>query len=114
MAVTHHPHNAGSIETDLLDGAVEDYPSDMRYVRIAIALSIITAVEVDTYVHADLWEPILVPALLGMMAVKFFMVAWFFMHLKYDKKLLTWSFYAGVLGALAVYIAVLATFRFFS
>lgn len=111
MATTHE--SSQPIDTDTLDGAVEEYPSDWRYVKVAIVLALITAVEVDTYVHDDLWEPILVPALLGMMALKFFGVAWYFMHLKYDKKVLTWSFYSGVVLALLVYLVVLFVFNFF-
>ena len=111
MATTHE--SSQPIDTSVLDGAVEEYPSDWRYVKVAIVLAIITAIEVDTYVHGDLWEPILVPALLGMMALKFFGVAWYFMHLKYDKKILTWSFYSGVVLALLVYLVVLFVFNFF-
>ena len=111
MATTHE--SSEPIDTATLDGAVEEYPSDWRYVKVAIVLAIITAVEVDTYVHADLWEPILVPALLGMMALKFFGVAWYFMHLKYDKRVLTWSFYSGVVLALFVYLVALFMFNFF-
>ena len=48
-----------------------------------------------------------------MMAVKFWMVTWYFMHLKFDSKLLTYIFYAGLALAVAVYCAALATFRFF-
>ena len=111
MATTHE--SSQPIDTSTLDGAVEEYPSDWRYVKVAIVLAVITAVEVHTYIAPDLWEPILVPALLGMMALKFFGVAWYFMHLKYDKKVLTWSFYSGAVLALLVYLAVLFVFNFF-
>lgn len=115
MATTQHPHHEGRqpVETDVLDGASHDYPSDLRYVYVALFLAGVTVLEVTTYTHADLWEPVLVPALLGMMAIKFWCVAWYFMHLRYDKKLLTWSFYSGVALALLVYLAVLMAFNFF-
>jgi cytochrome c oxidase subunit IV len=41
-------------------------------------------------------------------------VAAYFMHLKWDKKLLTGIFYAGLVLAVAVYVAVLFAFEFFS
>ncbi len=43
-----------------------------------------------------------------LMAVKFWTVAYFFMHLRFDKKLLTRVFYSGVVLAVAVYVAVIA------
>jgi cytochrome c oxidase subunit 4 len=46
------------------------------------------------------------------MAVKFFTILYIFMHLKFDKPILTRIFYSGLLLALFVYIAMLATFRF--
>jgi hypothetical protein len=36
------------------------------------------------------------------------------MHLKFDHKILTRIFYAGLFLAIAVYLAVLATFEIFS
>ncbi len=47
------------------------------------------------------------------MAIKFFVVVSFFMHLRFDNRVFTWMFYSGLFLALAVYIAALATFRFF-
>jgi cytochrome c oxidase subunit 4 len=49
-----------------------------------------------------------------MMAVKFVIVVSYFMHLKYDNKLFSWVFYAGLILALIVYGIFLATFHFFS
>jgi cytochrome c oxidase subunit 4 len=48
-----------------------------------------------------------------MMAVKFFIVASFFMHLRFDNKIFTWMFYSGLLLAVGVYSVTLLTFRFF-
>ena len=45
--------------------------------------------------------------------IKASLVCVFFMHLKYDKKVLTWSFYSGVVLALLVYLVVLFVFNFF-
>ena len=47
------------------------------------------------------------------MAIKFVIIAAFFMHLKFDSKILTRVFYAGLFLAAGVYVAALATFRIF-
>ena len=54
-----------------------------------------------------------VPLLLVMMAVKFFTVVLYFMHLKYDNVLFKRLFYSGLFLALFVYIVALLTFHFF-
>ena len=56
---------------------------------------------------------LLVPALLLMMAVKFFVVVSYFMHLKHDAALFKFGFYIGLGGAVVLYSVVLTTFHFF-
>ena len=56
---------------------------------------------------------IFIPALLIMMVAKFFIVVSYFMHLKFDHKLFSWLFYAGLFLAVGVYIGALSTFHFF-
>lgn len=92
------------------DDTGEHHASDWLYVRIAIVLGLITAAEVATYV-VDIGDA-LVPALLVMMSVKFALVVGFFMHLRFDKRLLTWVFVAGLFLAVAVYIVTLTTFKY--
>jgi len=48
-----------------------------------------------------------------MMAIKFVMVVSYFMHLKFDNKLFSWLFYAGLFLAVGVYVTALSTFHFF-
>lgn len=111
MATDTRHFGDSPVDTDLLDGAVEPYPRNRLYVKIAIALAIITAAEVAVHVFPDAFGgagslPYVI-SLLAMMALKFFAVAYWFMHLKWDNRILTWCFYAGVILAVAVYIAVL-------
>ena len=87
------------------------HPTDSRYIVIALILAGITALEVAAS-YIDL-GPIFLPALLGMMAVKFLIVARVFMHLQFDNKVFSWMFYTGLLLALFVYLVALFTFRFF-
>lgn len=93
------------------DQDAHHHPGDLLYVQVAIILAVITAAEVLTY-FVD-FGPLQTPALLVMMVVKFAMVAMFFMHLKFDNKLFSWVFVAGLVLAVLVYIAMLAMFEFF-
>lgn len=85
--------------------------SDAGYIKIALILAAITALEVSTY-YVD-FGPLFMPALMIMMVVKFVMVVSYFMHLKFDNKIFSFLFYVGLGLALFVYIAALATFKFF-
>ncbi|MEY3414374.1 MAG: hypothetical protein RJA79_1249 [Actinomycetota bacterium] len=85
--------------------------SDAGYIRIAIILAAITGLEVSTY-YVD-FGVLFLPALLIMMVIKFVMVVSYFMHLKFDNKMFSFLFYAGLVLAIGVYAAFLATFKFF-
>lgn len=86
--------------------------SNAGYIRIAIILAAMTALEVSTY-YVD-FGALFLPVLLILMVVKFFIVVSYFMHLKFDNKLFSFMFYAGLVLALGCYFAALATFQFFS
>lgn len=111
--LTEH-HLDEPIPTSALDGARIAWPKDKTYWYVFFALVAITAVEVSTYTHPDVWGDFATGSLLLMMAVKFWVVTWFFMHLRNDSKLLTYIFYFGLLLAVAVYCAAMATFRYFA
>ena len=49
-----------------------------------------------------------------MMAAKFIIVVSYFMHLKFDNRIFSFMFYLGLILAVGVYCAALATFQFFS
>ncbi len=85
--------------------------SDAGYIRIAIILAAITGLEVSTY-YVD-FGVLFLPALLIMMVIKFVMVVSYFMHLKFDNKMFSFLFYAGLVLAVGVYATFLATFKFF-
>lgn len=85
--------------------------SNAGYVRIAVILAVITALEVSTY-YVD-FGPLFMPSLMIMMVAKFFMVVSYFMHLKFDSKVFSFMFYTGLFLAIGVYVAALATFKFF-
>ena len=59
--------------------------SDLGYVKIAIALAIVTAIEVALSYTQDQLGALFLPLLLILMGVKFFSVVLYFMHLRYDR-----------------------------
>ena len=89
------------------------HPSDWAYVKIAVVLAVITALEVFTYFESVVdWGVALVPSLIFMMAVKFYLVATWFMHLRFDSKLFGRMFTAGLVLAVGVYLVTLTVFEF--
>ncbi len=87
--------------------------SDKTYVLIALLLAVLTAMEVAVTEIAGMPDALLIPSLLIMMVIKFFVVVSYFMHLKHDAKLFKFGFYVGLGGAIVLYSVVLSTFHFF-
>ena len=82
------------------------------YWGIALFLAIVTALEVAVpYIEA--LDPVSVPLLLIMAAIKFGTVVAFFMHLRYDKKLYRTLFLFGVIGVVPLFLIVLLTMHAF-
>ncbi len=102
-----HAHQSGKAGS----GDAEHGMSTSGYVRIALILGAITGLEVSTY-YVD-FGPLFLSALLIMMTIKFIMVVSYFMHLKFDNKIFSMMFYAGLILAIGVYCAALGTFKFF-
>lgn len=69
-------------------GEHAEHPGWSIYWKVALILTIITAVEVSAF-YIPAWETswIYVPSMLIMSTVKFVIVVMFYMHLKYDHKL---------------------------
>jgi cytochrome c oxidase subunit 4 len=85
--------------------------TDKQYILIALALALITGLEVSiSYIDIG---PLFLPLLLVLMAIKFVVVVSYFMHLKFDNKIFTMAFYTGLGLAVFVYVAALSTFHFF-
>ncbi len=94
------------------------HPSDWAYVKIALILGAITAVEVATYFESAITpfqnNGFVIFSLLFMMIVKFWMVAAYFMHLKSDNKIFTRLFVGGLVLATVVYVITLSAFEFWA
>lgn len=113
MAATHAP------DIDLHDDPDAHTARIRLYVFVALFLAVLTGIEVATFYVPDLF-PMggkggvgLTVILMVLMAVKFWTVAYFFMHLKFDKRMLTTIFYTGLGLAVIIYLAILVMFRFF-
>ena len=90
-------------------------PSDKQYVVVAIVLSLLTGIEVFTYFKSVInFGEILMPMLIVLMCIKFYLIAAYFMHLKYDKAILRRFFMTGIFLAVFVYMIALLTFKLFA
>jgi cytochrome c oxidase subunit 4 len=84
------------------------HPSPAKYVGVALILAVVTAIEVALY-YTTLTGELLVALLLGLAVIKFGMVAAYFMHLKFDGRLLRRLFVTGIVLAASVYAVALFT-----
>ncbi len=88
------------------------HPGAKEYLGIAVVLTVITAIEVAVF-YIPAMHPVLVPTLLTLSALKFALVAMFYMHLKFDHKLFSWLFVVPMALALAVILALMKLFGVF-
>ncbi len=85
------------------------HPTAKKYLGIAIVLTIITVIEVAAF-YLPVLKPMLAPILLTLSALKFALVAMFYMHLKFDHRLFSWVFVVPMCFAAAIILALLALF----
>lgn len=104
-AVEHDTH------ADHADHGGHAEHSNLLYIKVAIALAIMTAIEVALS-YMDIGKAF-IPLLLSLMVIKFVTVVMYFMHLKFDSRIFGFLFWSGLVLALGVYIAFLATMKFF-
>jgi len=109
MATPHASlHSAAAHEGD-----ASGHGSIRTYINVAIALAILTAIEVATLYIPGIPSWFLVTALLFMSALKFFLVVGFFMHLKYDSSIMRALFVGPLIIAIAIILALMALFSAF-
>lgn len=107
----HASHPAEPHEDVGQPDARHAHPSDAFYIKVAVVLSIITAFEVVLY-YRDLGAANNY-ALLVLSGIKFVAVVAFFMHLRFDNRILRRLFIGGFVLAVGVYIAYLLTLGVF-
>jgi cytochrome c oxidase subunit 4 len=81
------------------------HPTDTQYILIALILAIVTGIEVVVYYIKGLGDAGN-PLLLILAATKFIIVVSFFMHLRFDSRLLRRVFVTGLILAVTVYLIV--------
>jgi heme/copper-type cytochrome/quinol oxidase subunit 3 len=85
------------------------HPTPLDYWKLAFVLGAITAAEVwVTYV--DALDRVVAPLLLAMGAAKFVIVVGWYMHLRFEERLMKNLFYIGIIAAPILFGAVLFTF----
>lgn len=92
--------------TEPLQATQHEHASIGTYVRVAVILCIVTALEF-TVIYIRRLTPILLPLLLVLSAGKFALVVMFYMHLRYDAKPLTFFFVSALLLASGVALALM-------
>jgi cytochrome c oxidase subunit 4 len=89
------------------------HPGPAEYIKVAIALSVSTAIEVGLYYLTSIPRPLYIGLLMFFMTLKFSLVVLWFMHLRFDSRLFRRLFVVGLGLAITVYMVVLLTFRVF-
>lgn len=85
------------------------HASRATYWLVALILAIITLLEVAVF-YVPAIRPVIVPVLLVLSGAKFVLVVAFFMHLKYDRPVLTRVFAGGLLVATLIILALMLLF----
>jgi cytochrome c oxidase subunit 4 len=99
-----------------LQGESEDHshshPSQSVYIRVALILTVITAIEVVIW-YIDWFHDsgALIPSLVVLSIVKFVSVIGYFMHLKFDDSRYRYTFLAGLVLAISIVAALVVLMR---
>lgn len=93
-------------------GHEEPHATNRTYIGVAAVLAVLTALEVMVF-YVPALKPVLIPTLLVLMLAKFALVVLFFMHLKYDSRILAGLFAGPLVVSTAVALAVIAVFGAF-
>lgn len=86
------------------------HTSPGTYWAIGGTLTVITAMEVAIF-YLPAMAPVLVPLLLVLSATKFMLVVMFFMHLKFDSRIFSGVFLAGMVLASFMTVALIILFK---
>jgi cytochrome c oxidase subunit 4 len=107
-------HDDGALVASGAQVAVPDehgnHPTPRQYVLIAVVLVVITSVEIATSYLNTGHTNLVIVALFFMAAVKFFLVAAWYMHMKTDQPFFRRIFVTGLIGAGIVYGIVMFVF----
>ena len=91
----------------------EGHASVQTYIRVAVVLAILTAIEIGALYVPGLPPHVLVTLILIFGTMKFALVVAFFMHLRYDNRILTALFVGPLMIAGVIILALMALFSAF-
>lgn len=77
------------------------------YLKVAVLLTVLTAIEVAVF-YIDALSSVLAPLLVVLSIGKFALVAAYFMHLKFDARVYSVAFVAGICLAIAIALGIMA------
>ena len=84
-----------------------DHPTSKKYVQIAIVLGILTAIEIALYYTEDIVGVLTDPILIILAVGKFIIVVGWFMHLRFENKMVNRFFTGGMILALVLFAIVM-------
>ena len=84
-----------------------NHPTPKRYVQIAIILGGLTAIEIALYYTEDLVGIFTAPLLIILAVGKFVIVVGWFMHLRFESKMVNRFFTGGMILALILFAIVM-------
>lgn len=105
MADTH-----GHSNDDAHEAIHFGHPTWKTYVVVGAILTAITGIEVAIF-YIPAMHGVIVPLLLGLSAIKFFIVVLFYMHLKFDSKIFSRVFFAPLFLATLVVVGMIILFK---
>ena len=94
------------------EAAHTGHPTPATYFKVAMALSILTAIEVGIFYVTQIGYAI-IPVLAILSIGKFALVVMYYMHLKFDSKIFSGMFFFGMFVATGVIFALMALFSWF-
>jgi cytochrome c oxidase subunit IV len=110
MTIQAHGHGRGHGA----HATEKPHPTARDYVKVAAALTVLTFIEVAIFFMEPIRQSIaFVPLLLLFSAAKFSLVVMFYMHLRFDGRLLSTLFVGPLLIAAGTIIALLFLFDHF-
>ena len=91
---------------------VQAHPTPAKYITIAVILGVMTAVEFGA-IYMNISKNVIIPFFGVMSAIKFAIVAMFYMHLKFDDRIFSALFVGGLLLAGTIILTLISLFAVF-
>ena len=95
------------------DAAHSGHPTPSTYFKVAMTLSAITGVEIAVF-YLEFVGHGIIPILVLLSGAKFIIVCMYYMHLKFDDRIFSTMFVAGLVTAAGIVMALMGLFRFFA